>query len=129
MPCAYTLFIQSIGVTYTMDIQSLESLVRAYIAHLVAEATIPLIRRIESLEAQVVGWDCERAIENAVEKAFSTHDFSEDIREAVEACVESEVESEVCRQLERLEIPDSNDIRRAVRDELRVATFTVSVDI
>ena len=112
-----------------MDIQSLESLVRAYVAHVVAEATIPLIRRIESLEAQVVGWDCEREVENAVEKAFSTHDFNSDIREAVEACVESEVESEVSRQIDNLDIPDDCTIRDMVRSVLRDVTFTVETDI
>jgi hypothetical protein len=112
-----------------MDIQSLEALVRAYIAHVVAEATIPLIRRIESLEAQVVGWDCEREVDNAVEKAFSTHDFSSDIREAVEACVESEVESEVSRQLDNIEIPDEYAVRDMVRAVLRDVTFTVETDI
>lgn len=101
-----------------MDTHSLEALVRAYIAHVVAEATIPLIRRIEALEFRDnnLGEDIRLEVRD-------------DIRAAVEACVESEVESEVERQLERLEIPDSNDIRRAVRDELRDATFTVSVDI
>ena len=112
-----------------MDIHSLEALIRAYIAHVVAEATIPLIRRIESLEAQVIGWDCEREVENAVEKAFSTHDFNSDIREAVEACVESEVESEVERQLGNLDIPDSYAIRDMVRDVLRDVTFTVETNI
>lgn len=108
-----------------MDIQSLETLVRAYIAHVVAEATLPLIRRIESLEAQVVGWDCEREVENAVEKAFSTHDFNSDIREAVEACVESEVESEVSRQLDNLDIPDKYAVRDMVKDILSDATISV----
>jgi hypothetical protein len=112
-----------------MDIQSLESLVRAYIVNIVADAVFPLIQRIESLEAQVVGWDCEREVENAVEKAFSTHDFNSDIREAVEACVESEVESEVERQIGNLEIPDDYAIRDMVRAVLRDVTFTVETDI
>ena len=114
-----------------MDIQSLESLVRAYIAHVVAEATLPLIRRIESLEAQVVGWDCEREIENAVEKAFSAHDFSDDIREAVEACVEytveAEVESEVERRLNDIEVHDADSIERIAKGVIRDVISNIEV--
>ena len=92
-----------------MDIQSIEALVRAYIAHVVAEATLPLIRRIEELEA----------------KDGVSEEIREEIREAVEASVESEVESEVSRQLDNLDIPDDNTIRDMVRDILSDATISV----
>jgi len=96
-----------------MDIQSIEALVRAYIAHVVAEATLPLIRRIEELEA----------------KDGVSEEMREEIREAVEASVESEVETEVSRQLDNLDIPDEYAIRDMVRTVLRDVTFTVEADI
>ena len=101
-----------------MDIQSLESLVRAYIAHVVAEATIPLIRRIEELEAK------EHGVSETVRE-----EIREEIRETVEASVESEVESEVSRQLDNIEIPDEYAVRDMVRAVLRDVTFTVETDI
>ena len=101
-----------------MDIQSLESLVRSYIAHVVAEATLPLIRRIEELEGKEAGISEE-----------TREEIREEIREAVEASVESEVESEVARQLDNLDIPDEYAVRDMVRTVLRDVTFTVETDI
>ena len=97
-----------------MDIQSIEALVRSYIAHVVAEATLPLIRRIEELEGKETG---------------VSEEIREEIREAVEASVESEVESEVARQLDNLDIPDEYAVRDMVRTVLRDVTFTVETDI
>jgi len=104
-----------------MDIHSLDALVRAYIAAIVAEATLPLIRRIEELEGKE---GKEAGISEEIRK-----EIREEIREAVEASVESEVESEVSRQMDNLEIPDSYAIRDMVRDVLRDVTFTVETDI
>ena len=101
-----------------MDINSLDSLVRAYISAIVAEATLPLIRRIEDLEGKEAGISEE-----------TREEIREEIREAVEASVESEVESEVSRQMDNLEIPDSYAIADVVRQVLRDVTFTVETDI
>lgn len=101
-----------------MDIHTLDSLIRAYIAAIVAEATLPLIRRIEELEGK------EASIGEEVRE-----EIREEIREAVEASVESEVESEVSRQIDNLEIPDSYAIADVVRQVLRDVTFTVETDI
>ena len=101
-----------------MDIQSIEALVRSYIAHVVAEATLPLIRRIEELEEKETGVSEE-----------VREEIREEIREAVEASVESEVESEVARQLDNLDIPDEYAVRDMVRTVLRDVTFTVETDI
>ena len=97
-----------------MDIQSIEALVRSYIAHVVAEATLPLIRRIEELEGKETGVSEE-----------VREEIREEIREAVEASVESEVESEVSRQLDNLDIPDKYAVRDMVKDILSDATISV----
>ena len=54
-----------------MDIHSLDSLVRAYISAIVAEATLPLIRRIEELEGKEGG----AADNDAIGEYLREHDY------------------------------------------------------
>ena len=58
-----------------MDIHSLDSLVRAYISAIVAEATLPLIRRIEELELKLEGMEGGAADNDAIGNYLLEHDY------------------------------------------------------